>query len=385
MIDKLRYITRATVITPTGAVSQPGWNDGGVWDLSQRGLGMPEDPHSLFLDLLQDWPWQSEADRQNAIGALLTVFLRPYIKGNIPLQFVVSTTERTGKTLYIEAIIGGVMLGGPVPAMQLNGSDEEKDKRIFAQLLRSSPVVHIDNVRQHVDSSALASLITASIYSGRMLGQSQIIDLANDAVWFASGNNVTTTGEIAKRSVPIRFLPPVAHPELRTDFAHPDVYAYVQKRRSAILATLAAMFAAWRSAGEPACPVKMGGFSEWARIVGGVMYHAGFTNFMGNYAQWIEKTDPEGMDMVRFVEDWITTGQSAQSKPSDLRAKAVELGLFERTLGRASSERAQDTAFAMLLRRYLGRVIATVDGDFVIVETFDRNGRLYGIEKAKPA
>ena len=376
LIDKLRYITRSTVVTPTGAISKPGWNEGGVWDLSNKDLGDPGDPREVFDDLLCDFPWASEAARQNAIGAILTCFLRPYIDGNVPLVLVTSTVERTGKTKFIEEVVGIIILNGPMPAMQLSGTDEERDKRIFAQLSRGAQVVHIDNLRAYLDSSAICSLITARVYAGRRLGESTIIEVPNETVWFASGNNISATGEIAKRACPIPFLPTVANPELRGDFRHPDLAKYVRSVRRRVIATMAAMYSSWRSAGEPGCPIRMGGFGEYTRIVGGTMHHAGFTEWMTNYASFAEKTDPEGMDFIRFVEDWIERG-SAESKPSQLRERAVELGLFERKLGRAGSDRAQDTAFAMLLRQYLNRVIATTEGEYKVLETFGANGRLY--------
>lgn len=373
-VSEIKLITHAPIYLPSGSLSAPGWNLGGIY---QTGRQIDMSLRGSLRDLLIDFPWKSEADRQNFIGLLVTIAVRMLIPGNVPLHLILSTVERTGKTKLVDEIIGILFLDGPVPAMQFAGSDEERDKRILAVLMLGLAIVHLDNLGEWMDSPALASAVTASIYSGRRLGASEIVHVPNLAVWIGTGNNVAMSGEMAKRTVPIQLQPEQADPHLRTEFVHSDLLSYVRGNRDAILATIYGMVADWIAAGSPSGTLRVGGFEGWSRIIGGIMEHAGYREWMANYAAWTGAADVEGTDMVRFVEDWRTTTQGEPTRIGDLRKRATELGLFERKLGRATSERGQDTAMGVLLRRYLNRVVSTQYGKFCITDGFYEGARKY--------
>lgn len=375
-VGEIRLITSAPVFLAGWELSSPGWNLGGIYQSGPGVVGAGGD----LRDLLIDFPWTNEASRQNFIGLLITILVRAALRGNVPLHLIQSTVERTGKTKLVDEIIGILFLGGQVPAMQFAGSDEERDKRILSVLMLGLPIIHLDNLGEWLDSPALASTITAAVYSGRVLGSSTIANVPNLACWVATGNNVAMSGELAKRTVLISLQPKDADPHLRTEFVHQRIDEYVRANRDAILGTLIGMVRAWVDAGCPAGSLRVGGFEDWSAVVGGIMAHAGYTEWMQNYAAWTGAADVEGADMIRFMEDWQTRG-GGTSKVSDLRKRATDLGLFERRLGRATTERGQDTAFAMLLRRYLKRAVNTRHGRFTIVETFATDGRMYLMER----
>ncbi len=379
-VGDIRLVTYAPTFLPGDdmPMSQPGWNHTGVY---QAGLWTGETGGCL-RDLLIDFPWKTEADRQNFIGLLITVIVRAALSGNVPMHLILSTVERTGKTKLVDEIIGILFLNGPVPAMQFAGSDEERDKRILAVLMLGLPVVHLDNLGEWFDSAAMASTITAEVYSGRVLGQSAMANVPNVAVWIGTGNNVSMSGEMAKRTVPIHLLPADADPHLRTQFVHSDLREYVREHRDAILGTLIAMVRAWIDAGRPPSPLRVGGFEAWSRVVGGVMAHAGYDLWMTNYAEWTGAADVEGGDMVRLMEAWQMTMQGGHQRVGDLRKQAVEAGLFERRFGRANSERGQDAAMGTVLRRYLRRAVSTQYGKFCIRESFLHGVRMYALERS---
>lgn len=375
-VGEIRLVTYAPVYLPSGSLSVPGWNAPGVY---QTGPAIVPVAPGCLRDLLIDFPWRSEADRQNFIGLLVTILVRAWIVGNVPMHLILSTVERTGKTKLVDDLIGLLFLGGPVPAMQFGGTDEERDKRILAVLMLGLPIIHLDNLGEWLDSPALASSITASVYSGRRLGASEIVHVPNLAVWIGTGNNVSLSGELAKRTVPICLLPAESDPHLRTSFVHPDLRAYVLEHRDAILTTLVGMVAAWDRAGRPAGSMRVGGFEGWSATVGGVMEHAGYDLWMSNYAAWTGAADVEGADMIRFMENWKLRGACSE-RVSDLRKQAVEMGLFERRLGRSHTDRGLDTAFGAILRRYLKRVVTTSYGRFRVGEVFVHGVRMYQLE-----
>lgn len=353
-----------------------GWNSDGVYldlapELQRCRPEMDKEViHSELDDLLVDFPFADEASRESFIGLLLTPLLRLKIDGNVPLHLVHSSLERTGKTKLIEDVLGGTLLGAPTPAMQLSGSEEEIGKRIMGLLLRGKPIIHLDNVRGELDSPALASLLTAATYQGRVLGGNAMPELRNRTVLVASGNNVYMSGELAKRTVPILLQPRDDAPELRGDFKHPDLRDYVRRRRGQILGCLLGMVRRWEDQGRPAGDQRLGGFEEWARIVGGVMKANGFTAWLTNMREWQRQADPHGADLISFVEHWHREHGDSLVKSKDLYRLAQEQGLFLAEV-RGSMESQQIGSF---VRRVLSRHRETPVAGYKIVHERTRHG-----------
>jgi hypothetical protein len=351
-------VRRIELIAPYPAYGcMPGWNANGIYcDLVAELVDLEpeldsETIHCALEDLLIDFPFADEASRQNFIGLMLTPLLRPIIEGNVPLHLVASPLERTGKTKLCEEIFGGTLLGYPTPALQLSGSEEEIDKRIVGLLLKGTPLVHLDNLRAYVDSPALSSLITASRYQGRVLSTNAMPALSNQAVLVASGNNVHMSGEMAKRTVPILLQPSDDAPELRRDFKHPDLRAFVRDSRRLNLACLLGMIARWEQQGRPQGEQRLGGFEAWCAIVGGVMRANRFDRWLTNARDWQRQADPHGEDLITFVRLWRERHGEVPVSANQLMALADENDLFLDEL-RGATEKGKLGSFS---KRVLGR------------------------------
>src|SRR5438046_130027 len=107
---------------------------------------------------------------------------------------------------------------GPA-VMGCSRDDEEMDKRLTALLLQSARILLFDNVTG-LTSAKLSAALTATTYSGRLLGRSEMLTLPNTALWLATGNNVELSKEMGRRVVPIRLDAGLEHPEDRTGFRH---------------------------------------------------------------------------------------------------------------------------------------------------------------------
>jgi hypothetical protein len=316
---------------PNSEPLSPGWNERALAyydrppDLGELELiTAPAAIKATLEDLVVDFPFADEASRANFFGLLLTPIMRPTIEGNVPMHLIASPLERTGKTKLAEEVWGGVILGRPTPAIQLTGNDDERDKRILALLLRGDTLVHLDNIRQYLDSAALASLLTSSTYSGRPMAKTEIASPPNTLTVVASGNNVRMSGELAKRTVPIILHPADDHPEDRTDYRHPDLRGYIRQVRPQVLGTLLGMVDNWRQAGRPLAPGPIGGFERWSGIIGGILQLAGFEAWRSNVKAWSRKANRQDEDLERFVECWA----DIQKAPGRGRLKAKELFLL---------------------------------------------------------
>lgn len=322
-------------------------------------------------DTLKDFPFATYADKDSYIGLLLTPLIRPAIIGNVPMHCITSPIERTGKTKLASEVLGGIYIGAPVPAMQITGSEDERDKRLLSLLLAGRRLVHFDNVNDMLDSPVLASLLTTAFYEGRILGVSKSIEVPNYLVTVSTGNNLRATGEMAKRIVPIQLLPTQDHPEQRTEFKHPDIAAYVVQRRRAILECLAGMVLNWVDAGQPLGTLPMGGFDKWAAVVGGILNLHGFTRWLCGAAAWRESVDDFGADLKMFVTAWKL--RDHLTSPGQLFELAKDTNVFPWVRSKPS-EQGQLMSFSMsVLRKATNRVVCGCR----IVTTSSGNNRSY--------
>ena len=241
-IAEIKSLTSYPIFLRNFQLSKAGFHEGVFYDeppalrdlipILDRG-----DIHATLDDLLIDFPFKTEADRQNYIAFMLTPFIRIAIDGNAPGHLVQSSLERTGKTKLVE-VAGYIATGKQTPAMQIAETNEEMDKRIMTMLRAGRTILHLDNLKEWVDLPSLASLFTARVYQGRRLGHLEIIESPNNMTIAASGNNVRASGELVKRMVPIWLQPQSDSPETRTDFQHADLWTYAASVRRQVLECL---------------------------------------------------------------------------------------------------------------------------------------------------
>src|SRR5262249_61644492 len=103
---------------------------------------------------------------------------------------------------------------------------------------------------------------------------------------------------LARRGYWVRLNARLQQPWKRTAFRHPDLFEWAVERRGDILAALLTLARAYFAAGRPrpklAVPT-IGGFSSWARMVGGTLAHAGIQGFLTNLDALYEQVDEEEM------------------------------------------------------------------------------------------
>jgi hypothetical protein len=243
----------------------------------------------------------------------------------------------------VDTAVGEAVLGHAIPPMQPGRTEEEREKRITSLLLQGETVVHLDNlpVGEVLDSASLASLATSwPFWRGRMLGVSRTPVLPNNLVVLLSGNNPRTTGEIAKRTVPITLQPKDDHPEDRHDFVHPDAEGYARSRRRVVIEALLGLVEAWKAAGSPGARHRrtMGGFEKWAEVVGGVLDRAGLSQWMANYRQWIRGADEWTSDAEVLIEAWERTFGTTPVKPKQVLELIRELEIYAAVMAKPTDE-----------------------------------------------
>jgi len=357
-----------------------GWRGGLFYDEPTALKGIEpildcEIIHNALHDLVVDFPFKSEADRQNFFGLMLTPIIAPALDGYRPLHMLLASLERTGKSKLAEEVFGGIILGRQTPAMQITERDEERDKRVIGLLLQGETLMHLDNLPTFIDSGTLASLLTATTYGGRLLGGNRMVNLPNNLTMVASGNNVQATGEIIKRTVPILLQPTTASPESRRDFHHPDLRGYVRKERGTILACLLGLVENWKAAGKPIHADKMGGFEAWSGTVGGILQVNGLREWRTNAATWQARADPRGQEMKAFVALWKSQYPVQELTAGELWKLAADNGFFPEVEAKPSSA-GRVVAFGRKLQKHTDTPV----GDCIIRHSRTSNRPKYRLE-----
>ena len=273
---------------------------------------------SLLLDdLLGDFPFTGEAERAHALALLLLGFVRPMIDAPTPLHMIEKPTPGTGATLMVDAI--ATILTGAGASVMTEGRDEDEwRKRLTAKLRQLPTLLLIDNLRQELDSSALAAALTAPAWEDRVLGASDMVRLPVRCAWVATGNNPAVSHEIARRLVRIRLDARTDQPWRRDGFQHPDLMVWVRAHRARLVAACLTLCRAWIAAGRPRGARSLGSFEVWSQTLGGILQVAGVAGFLDNLDEVIAASDSEGRAWRSFIQIWWDRFGSVEVSVSDL-------------------------------------------------------------------
>ncbi len=313
----LEAITRFPSVRPDGTLAlSPGYDASTklfYHPTSAGGLEVPEAPSDDdvnaargFLDeLLQDFPFDTEASRTNTVALLLSPVLLPAINDITPLFLIDAPTAGSGKSL-LATVIGVVSTGSPPDFTTAPLSEEEWSKKITATLFGGPPLVVFDNVNHTLKSPALAAVLTTRVWKDRVFGRNtETVALPNRAVWVATGNNIQLGGDISRRCVWIRLDPRVSRPHERTGFSHPNLVRWATENRRRLLWALLVLCRRWFAAGRPSAPLPpFGSFETWTSVVGNVLVQAGLKGFLDNRDELGEQSDTESGEWESFLSRW---------------------------------------------------------------------------------
>jgi putative DNA primase/helicase len=310
----------------------------------------------LREELLGDFPFDSEASRANLLAAMLLPFVRDLTDGPTPLHLIDAPTPGTGKGLLAEVI--AIPATGRSAEIMPEGRDEDEwRKRITSSLIRGPVMVVMDNVRLRLDSGSLAAALTAPIWTDRELGYSRMLVLPVRTVWIATGNNIATSHEIARRSVWIRLDSETPEPWTRTDFRHPDLRDWAKSNRAKLVHACLTLIQAWIAAGRPESGKVLGSYEPWAKIIGGILMVAGVPGFLANAPSLYAQADDETRPWREFVLAWWDTHGNRTVGVKALFKLAARDNLLLDVLG-GGGERSRRTILGQVLRGMRDRVIA---------------------------
>lgn len=276
----------------------------------------------LFDDLFVDFPLRDSPEDREGTAAkanLLAMLLQPFIRdivahGNTPLYLIKKPVPGAGSTKIID-LMALILEGEVAKKYQFSPHEEELNKVIIAKLLDSPDgIMFFDNVPQNsvVDSAPLATALTTTRFNGRVLGSSTDFSSPVRHLWAMTGNNVRLSNELQRRTVPITLYPEEVNPELRQDFKHPDLEAWVLENRAELIQALCIIVQNWVDDGMPMWkPPKdkaqvMGSFDRWSLVTGGILQSFGMDGFLENIKGFREEAVTEvdaATELVTRIHD----------------------------------------------------------------------------------
>jgi hypothetical protein len=315
-----------------------------------------ERARALILDdLLGDFPFVGDAERAHAVALLLLPFVRELIDGPTPLHLIEKPAPGTGASLLADVLLFP-FVGGPTPTMSEGRDEEEWRKRLLAILLTGPSVVLLDNLRYRLDSSALSSCMTSTVWTDRRLGVNEMVVVPVRCAWCATGNNPPLSNEIARRTIRIRLDAKQDRPWLREGFRHPNLRAWVAEHRGELVWAALTFARAWVAAGQPASREVLGMFDAWAATVGGILEMVCIPGFLSNLTELYDASDAEGAAWRSLVEVWWETHRAREVTAGDLwrlvnppDGEPIPLDVGQGT------ERSQHTRFGFLLMKQRDR------------------------------
>jgi bifunctional DNA primase/polymerase-like protein/primase-like protein len=319
-----------------------------------------EDVHAakklLVLDLLVDFPFETDADFAMAIGAFVLPFVRRMIDGCVPIHLFEAPTPGSGKTLIAKLI--SLVVTGLTAEIGVLPTDEAETRKKITALLTSSPqIIDLDNApqRKMIDSPVLAAVATSETWTDRILGVSKSITVRNQALWIVTANNPRLSMELARRCIRIRVTPATDRPWERKKFKHPKIEQWTKQHRRELIQAIVVLVLNWIAKGKPAGTESLGSFENWAAVIGGILEAAGIPGFLKNQHQLYESADAETELWRDFTTAWYGNFGIEPQTIATLLKLCDDKELLNEILG-DGTDRSRSTRLGKHLKSQRGRI-----------------------------
>ena len=282
-----------------------------------------------LLKLISEFPFEKEEDKSVAISAILTGLVRKTLR-TAPLHGFTAPIMGTGKSLL--ATVVSYMTTGHSPCMLSQAPDEaEEQKRLLSVLMEGDAIICYDNIERSFGSAALCSVLTEPMYKGRVLGMSGTRSVPTNALFMATGNNLTFIGDISTRAVLCRLDPECERPDERPFSI--DLHKYIPEHRGELVQAALTILRAYVVASKPKQEIaQFGRFEEWSDLVRSAIIWIDMEDPCASRKE-IESADPVRQELGNLLSAWyeVIGDDSLQIKNVVSRTKnLIENGKSEK-------------------------------------------------------
>ncbi|WP_076349628.1 hypothetical protein [Paludisphaera borealis] len=324
-------------------------------------------------EVLVDFPFRGDIDRAVALASLLTLVGRPTYSGPTPLFGVSANRRGTGKDLLVRSL-ATIAAGRPLDSSPPPESNSEMRRRITAMARSGVRVVLLGNVTEPLGGAALEDAMTTVNWTDRVLNQSTMTpSLTLSLTWFATGNNLRTKGDFARRMLPIHLASADEFPEMRTGFRHDSLLAHVAADRASLLRDCLVILRAFHVAGRPEPPTRLGSFEAWSEAIAGAVHWVTGVDPIAAQAA-VVATDVGEDFRRRLIEGWAaipggTEGLTVRDAVAAIQTRDDLAGFRE------ALEAEFATSDPRVLKRKLGNHLRTLYGCVVDGRVLTKVGR----------
>jgi len=254
-----------------------------------------------LLYLIKEFPFENEESRSVEISGILTAIIRRSIP-TAPLHGFTAPKMANGKSLLTD-VIGQIANGKDNAVLSQAESETEEKKRLLAVLAEGDLIVCYDNVEKPFGSPALCSVLSQTEYKDRILGSTKNISVPTNALFLATGNNLTFVGDITTRTILCTLNAQCERPEERK--FELDLRSYIPNHRSELVHAALTILRAYIVAGRPKQPITpFGRFEEWSDLVRSAIVWIGMEDPCKTRKE-IENTDPVRLAIKTLFSAWF--------------------------------------------------------------------------------
>ena len=259
-----------------------------------------------LLEVVQDFPFGNEYHRAAWVSGVLTPLGRFAFHGPSPLHLVDANVPGCGKSLSTDAI-ALLVFGREMSRMAIpEDNDNEVRKMILSIALAGEPAVLFDNVAGILGGPSLDAALTATRWSGRRLGVSEMASgVPLFTTWYATGNNVVLGGDTSRRTLHVRIESAEEKPEERQDFRHPNLLAWIGQERARLVTAALTILAGYHTAGRPELGLRAwGSFEAWSALIRSAIVWAGLPDPGETRQELAEQANSEVAALRLLIEGW---------------------------------------------------------------------------------
>jgi hypothetical protein len=253
----------------------------------------------LLEALIGTFPFISSADRSVALAAMLTSLDRRSM-ATAPLFAFNSPVAGTGKSKLVDLCLT-LATGRPMSVISQGDKDDELEKGLKAALLAGNLAVSIDNCEREVSGDFLCQVLTQPKLDIRILGESVIAETPSNAIVFATGNNLTFSGDVIRRTLLCTMDAGCERPELRTFGT--DVVNEATERRGELVVAALTVLRAWHVSGERLNLPAFGSFEDWSFRIREALVWLDRTDPCETVIE-VRNSDPQRGELIAVVEQW---------------------------------------------------------------------------------
>ena len=342
------------------------WMNYNVPELSHPDMKLKE-AKEIINNLLKEFCFKTTQDLDTAIAALITPGLRGLFKEfntRTPVFFYLGNRERVGKD-YLAGITGIIYEGQaseetPISSGERSGNNnEELRKKLTAAIKSGKKRLHFSNNKGYLNNAVFEGAITTETYSDRLLGTNETIEAPNELDFSLSGNvGITYTPDFANRCKFINLFLDIEDANSRV-FENPTLHLWVKENRSLIFSAIYSLVKNWIDKGMKPGKISFASFPEWARVCGGIMEAAGYSNPCIPNEENIGTGDNETQEMKqlfelcyeRYSNQWIIRDEI---KSLILKENKDLLGYYD------FDKRSDQTKFGLKIIKYVGRIFSNI-------------------------